>query len=336
VARVAADLGEELLLFTEHGSHRARVRGRLYHDARDRRDLPAVGDWVWYTHAENQTPIVVGIFDRTTCVVREAAGKRAEVQVVAVNVDLVLVVTSPNLDFNPRRLERYLSVIHTSGAAAAVVMTKSDLCDDRAPYEQALAGIGDRTPVFWASAMTDDGTDALLELLGPDQTIALVGSSGVGKSTLANRLLGASRQVTREVRERDDRGRHTTTHRELFVLPGHRGLLLDTPGMRELGAWFDADADAGVADAFEDITELAAACRFRDCTHAEEPSCAVQAALVRGELSAERLASYRKLLTEEAANRDRQSAALAARVAGERRASTRARTREPHTKKIKK
>ena len=206
---------------------------------------------------------------------RKAAGGGGVAQVVAANVDVALLVASLNADLNPRRIERYLATAWESGASPVVVLTKADLCEDCDTLKARIEAVAIGVPVHAVSVVTGEGLARLSESLAPGQTAALLGSSGVGKSSLVNALAGASLMATRAIREDDARGRHTTTHRQLVLLPNGR-LVLDTPGMRELGLW---DADAGVAATFADIEALAAACRFKDCAHGTEPGCAVQAAL---------------------------------------------------------
>jgi ribosome biogenesis GTPase len=216
-------------------------------------------------------------------------------QVVAANVDVVLLVTALDADFNLRRLERYLVLAHESGARPVVVLSKADLSDDVAGAIEVARSIGGpAVPVHAVSAPRDEGYEALVGYLEPGRTVALLGSSGVGKSTIVNRLAGEEIQRTQEVRATDGRGRHTTTHRHLLLL-NNGGLLMDTPGMRELQLW---DVDEGVEETFSDVEALATSCRFPDCEHHGEPGCAVQAAIEQGRLSPERLASYQKLLRE--------------------------------------
>ncbi len=238
--------------------------------------------------------VVHAVLPRRTAFVRRAAGEHTVKQVLAANVDTVFLVMGLDRDYNPRRIERALVLAWESGADPVVLLNKADLCDDvearRVEIEAAAPGV----PVRVIAAKPGQGLDDLAPWLEPGRTVALLGSSGVGKSTIVNQLLGEERQKTRSVRESDQRGRHTTTHRELVVLPGG-GLLVDTPGLREIQLWASED---GLASAFEDVEKLAPGCKFRDCVHESEPGCAVLAAVDYGSLSEERLASYRKLRAE--------------------------------------
>jgi ribosome biogenesis GTPase len=227
--------------------------------------------------------------------VRKSPGKKAEEQVIATNVDTALLVSALDGDFNPRRVERYLAQCWESGAKPALVLNKMDECADPQARAAELERVALAAEVYLLSAKTGQGVEELEKILLPGQTFVLLGSSGVGKSTLANRLLGESRQEVQPVREGDSRGRHTTTARELFVLPGG-ALLMDTPGLREMQLW---DAEEGLAEVFADIDALGAQCRFADCKHEAEPGCAVRAALNAGTLDEGRLESRRKLLREQ-------------------------------------
>ena len=279
---------------SEAGEQMAEVSGRLRHGAKGAADFPAVGDFVWLEGGAAQgNAVIQGILPRRSVFVRRAAGSGCAEQVVAANIDTVFICMALNGDFNLRRLERYLAVAWDSGAVPVVVLTKADLCGDMArrlgEVRKAAAG----AEVLTVSAVEPDGWRALLPYIGRGRTVALAGSSGVGKSTLINRLLGEERLVIGGLRS-DDRGRHTTTRRELFLLETG-GMVIDTPGMRELGLWA---VDSGVEQSFSDIEVLAAQCRFRNCSHTGEPGCAVRAALASGELSGERLQSYQKLCAE--------------------------------------
>jgi ribosome biogenesis GTPase len=268
----------------------ARARGRLYDAAAVGGTLPAVGDWVALREAT-----IEAVLPRRTSISRKVAFRESDEQVLAANVDVVLIVTAFDGDFDVRRLERYLTTAWNSGASPVVVLTKLDLAHDP-ELLVAAENVAMGVPVLAVSSVTGEGLEQVEAQLAPARTAVLLGSSGVGKSTLINRLLGEDRIATAALM-RDGRGRHTTRHRELFALPGG-ALLIDTPGLRELQLW-DGDLD----EAFSDIVELAARCRFRDCAHESEPGCAVRAGI-----DPERLKAYRKLQRELraiAARRDR-------------------------------
>jgi ribosome biogenesis GTPase len=292
-ARVSAEYQHVYRLYTADGEVEARIAGRIRHAATGRQDYPAVGDWVVAEERAGRH-VIVAVLPRKTKFSRKVAGRTIEEQVLAANVDVAFLMTGLDRDFNPRRIERYLVMVWESGARPVVLLNKSDQCEDvsskLAEMEQAAPGI----PIHAISARSGDGIEALGQYLTPGQTAAVLGASGVGKSTLINYLAGKELQRTGEVREADSRGRHTTRHRELIVLP-QGGLLIDTPGMRELQLW---DAGDGLQGAFGDIDTLAAGCYFTNCTHETEPRCAVKQAVEDGLLSPERLASFHKLQGE--------------------------------------
>jgi ribosome biogenesis GTPase len=269
-----------------HGSVRARLPGRMLHDGVD----VAVGDWVGLAGA-----VIRAVLPRRSAIVRSAAGRTSESQTLAANVDTAFVVTSLGPDLEPRRIERYLVTIWESGATPEVVLTKADRMDDPWELVAQVEAVAIGVPVHVVSAISGQGCDALRARISAGRTAVLLGSSGVGKSTLVNRFAGRELMAVKETRADDDEGRHTTTHRELIQLPGG-GIVIDTPGLRELQLW-DGGA-AAVEAAFSDIEELAASCRFTNCGHATEPGCAVQAALRSGELSHERHRSWLKLQRE--------------------------------------
>ena len=294
-ARVVCQHGDAYDLWAQEGELRADVSGRFRHVHASRADWPAVGDWVAVMpRPAEQAATIHAVLPRRSRFSRKAAGEETVEQVVAVNVDLVFIVSGLDGDFNVRRLERYLALAWESGARPVIVLNKADLCPDAVPRVAAAEGVAFGVPVIVTSAATADGLEALRAKLGPGLTGVFMGSSGVGKSSLVNALLGRTRQSVRAVREDDSRGRHTTTSRQLVLLPGG-GMVIDTPGMRELRLWVDGDS---VDRAFADIGTLAAQCRFDDCTHQSETGCAVQAAVVSGLLTPERLSSYHKLQRE--------------------------------------
>jgi len=282
---------------TEDGELLAEPSGKLRYEATGRDDLPAVGDWVAATARPDEGKATIhAVLPRTSKFSRRAAGSEPIEQIVAANVDTVFLVSSLNRDFNPRRLERYLLLAWESGANPVIVLTKADACPDPSPYVEQAEAIGLGVPVHAVSAETGEGMEAVRHYVSLGRTAALLGSSGVGKSTLANALAGESRLAVAGIREQDARGRHTTTHRELFPLPSG-GVLIDTPGMREIQLW---DAGAGLTETFEDVVAAARGCRFADCRHEREPGCAVREALRDGTLSEGRYRNYRKMEAEAA------------------------------------
>ena len=272
----------------------AKIAGKIRYLAQARKDFPAVGDWVAIApHDESQSRIEC-ILPRKTKLSRKVAGRELNEQIVAANVDNVFVVSSLNREFNLRRIERYLTLVWDSGAAPVVLLNKTDLCADAAAQASAVGSIALGIPVLLLSALQEAGVESVRNHIARGQTAAFVGSSGVGKSTIINALLGATSLRVQPVREDDDRGRHTTTSRQMIFLPGG-GIVIDTPGMRELQLW---DSEEGLSRAFEDIAALAENCKFRDCGHNGEPGCAVEAAIQEGQLGSERLENHRKLQAE--------------------------------------
>jgi ribosome biogenesis GTPase / thiamine phosphate phosphatase len=294
LARVAVSHRDLYRLYTEAGEVTGEPAGALWHRSADAAAMPVVGDWAAARIVGPGQAIVEAVLPRRSCFERRNPGKREERQAIAANIDLVFLVCGLDGDFNLRRLERYLTLAVESGVAPVVVLNKADLCGDAAARAREAAAVAGSSPVVALSALEDGGTEPLHAFLGPGRTVALLGSSGVGKSTIVNRLLGGERFLTGAVRESDGRGRHTTTHREMALLPAG-GALIDTPGMRELQLWA---GQGSVEEVFDEIATLAAQCRFTDCTHAVEPGCAVQAALATGAVSPDRWESYRKLLGE--------------------------------------
>ncbi len=293
-ARVVEEFKGHYRVRSEQAEYLAETAGKLQYQAASREDFPAVGDWVAIiARPEEGRARIECVLSRRTKLARKVAGRELTEQIVATNLDTVFVVSALNREFNLRRIERYLTIVWDSGARPVVLLNKADLCPDAATRAAEVEGVALGTPVHLLSALERTGLDAVRSYLARGTTAAFIGSSGVGKSTIINRIADASLRV-QPVREHDDRGLHTTTSRQMIFL-GDEGMLIDTPGMRELQL---LDHEEGAAQAFQDIGTLAQGCKFRDCAHQGEPGCAIETAVRQGELSLERLQSYRKLLAE--------------------------------------
>lgn len=295
LGRVALEHKHSYRVWLYEGEYLCTLAGKLTYEANGREDLPAVGDWVAVQASPGEMRgIIKGILPRKSKFSRKAAGQVTEEQIVAANVDTVFIVNSLNDDLNLRRIERYLLLAWESGSNPVVILSKADLVTDIQAKLDQVSSVALGVPVIAVSALEGTGIEELQAYLAPGKTIALIGSSGVGKSSLVNYFTGFEKQLVQEIRESDDKGKHTTTHREMVLLPGG-AILIDTPGMREIQLW---TSEEGITESFPDIEEYADACKFRDCSHKNEPGCAVVSAIQEGLLKESRLVSYKKLQKE--------------------------------------
>lgn len=302
VCRVLVQEKGQYQIIGPEGEQWAKVSGKFRYEAGSVSDFPAVGDYVLADQVDDGMSVIHAVLPRKSVFIRKAAGTGNTEQVVATNVDTVFLCMALNNDFNIRRMERYLTAAWDSGAIPVVLLTKKDLADDLEDKIMQVESIAPGVDIITTSSMEEDGIKQIEPYLIAGKTLAFVGSSGVGKSTLINRLIGEERLETNGLRN-DDKGRHTTTHRELISLPGG-AIVIDTPGMRELGMWA---AESGLSASFADVESFAEKCRFRDCTHTTEPGCAIREAIESGELSEERFLSYKKLEVENSYSEDTQS-----------------------------
>lgn len=290
-ARITAQFSKQYRIITQEGEQSAIVTGKYEYEAGSKSDFPAVGDWVMVEPLQGESRAVIHqLLPRKSAMTRREAGSVPDEQIIAANMDTVFIINALNKDFNVRRIERYLIAVWESGAAPVVLLTKADLCESPEVCVAEVEAVAPGVPVHAVSSLTNQGKEQLQAYLVSGNTVAITGTSGAGKSTLLNWLSGQELQRVHGIREEDARGRHTTTHRELFVLP-EGAIMVDTPGMRELQLW---DSEEGFEAAFADISALAQQCRFHDCGHETEAGCAIQEALQEGTLDANRYANYKK------------------------------------------
>ena len=290
VARVAVEYKNSYKLFLDSDEMLGQISGKMHYARR----FPVVGDWVLVSLISDDRAIIHEILPRKSKFSRKTAGGVTEEQIVAANIDTIFLVSSLNQDFNLRRIERYLTIAWDSGAKPVIILSKADLSEDNEVKKAEVQEIAYGVPVHLISSLTGEGIEELDEYLIEGSTSALLGSSGVGKSTLINKILGEEKLKTNEIRSYDGKGKHTTTNRELIILPGG-GVIIDTPGMKEIQLW---DGSEGLNESFKDIETLAQNCHFNDCQHDSEPKCAVKKAIKDGVMTKERLESYRKLQRE--------------------------------------
>jgi len=300
-ARILLEQKSELIVFTETGELTAKVAGKIRHIAQSKSDLPVVGDWVAIRPLHGGTALIEAILPRQSQIIRIASGMRkkrvgriSEEQVLGANIDTIFIVTGLDRDYNIRRIERYLTLVYNSGAIPVIILNKSDLCPDIDDKLSEVESVAFGVPIHIISATSDVNLQNLKQYFSPGKTITLLGSSGTGKSTIINKLLGFERQKVKEISESIGKGQHTTSHRELIFMPGG-GIIVDNPGMREITL---SAEEENIGDTFQDIKELAQNCKFNDCQHQSEPGCAVKQAIKNDELESERLTSYQKLRNE--------------------------------------
>lgn len=308
VGRVCAEYKESYKIFSEFGQLNALISGKFRNNCAAREDFPAVGDWVLFDYLENENKAVIQeILPRKSKFSRKVAGQQTQEQIIASNIDFAFIVCALNYDFNLRRIERYLSLVWQSGATPVVVLTKADLCDDVGSRVSEVESIAFGVDVHAISNISTQGIEVLQKYFSNHKTAVLLGSSGVGKSSLINNLANDDIMKVNVLRSNIEKGRHTTTHKQMIILQSG-GLIIDTPGIRELQLW---DAEDGISQTFDDIEKIALSCKFSDCTHTNEPGCAVQNAIKKGYLDPDRLENYLKVQKEQEylTSRQTQSAA---------------------------
>lgn len=296
IGRICAEYKENYKIFSEFGELNANISGKFRNNCSSREDFPAVGDWVLFDYIEKENKAIIkDILPRKSKFSRKVAGQQTQEQIIASNVDFAFIVCALNYDFNLRRIERYLSLVWQSGATPVVILTKSDLCSDVQDKVLDVENIAFGVDVHAISNISAEGITFLQKYFVNNKTVVLLGSSGVGKSSLINNLAKEEIMKVNVLRNGIEKGRHTTTHKQMIVLPDG-GLIIDTPGIRELQLW---DAQDGISQTFNDIEELAKTCKFSDCKHENEPGCAVQKAIANGILEKERLENYNKVQKEQ-------------------------------------
>lgn len=308
IGRICAEYKENYKLFCSCGELKAVVSGKFRNNCKTREDFPAVGDWVLFNYIENESMAIIHeICQRKSKFSRKIAGQQTQEQIIASNVDFAFIVCALNYDFNLRRIERYLSLIWQSGATPVIVLTKTDLCNNTEEKIAQVENIAFGVDIHSISNISNEGIEVLQKYFGEGKTVVLLGSSGAGKSSLINNLAKENIMKVNILRNNIEKGRHTTTHKQMIILP-NGGLIIDTPGIRELQLW---DAQDGINQTFNDIEEIAKHCKFSDCTHKNEPECAVQKAIKNSILDANRLENYQKMQKEQEylTNRQTQSAA---------------------------